>query len=67
MDDLKEIAVAWGIALVLLAVGVGVAEFSARQPHEPGVQNVVHFAMPLPQPRAADSPPLYDPLDEAFR
>lgn len=52
MDDFKEIAVAWGIALVLLGLGVGVAEFSARQPHEAGVQNVVHFAAPLPQPRA---------------
>ena len=53
MDDLKEIAVAWGIALVLLVVGVGVAEFSARQPHDAGVQNAVHFAAPLPQSRAA--------------
>jgi len=65
MDDLKEIAVAWGIALVLLAVGVGVAEYSARQPHVAGVQTLVHFDMPLP--RAAEPPSLYDPADEEFR
>ena len=65
MNDLKEIAVAWGLALVLLGVGVGIAEFETRQPHPAGQQSVVRFTEPLP---SADAPlRLYDPLDEEFR
>jgi hypothetical protein len=65
MDDLKEIAVAWGLALVLLGVGVGIAEFETRQPHPVGPQSVVRFTEPLPN---ADEPlPSFDVLDEEFR
>ena len=65
MDDLKELAVAWGLALVLLAVGIGIAEFETRQPHVAGQQSVVRFAEPLPR---ADAPlPHFDALDEDFR
>ncbi len=65
MDDLKEIAVAWGLALVLLAVGVGIAEFETRQPHLVGQQSVLRFTESLP---SADEPlPHFDRLDEDFR
>jgi hypothetical protein len=65
MDDLKRIAVAWGLALVLLAIGIGVAEFGTHQPHLVGQQSVVRFTEPLP---SADAPPApHDTLDEEFR
>jgi hypothetical protein len=65
MDDLKEIAVVWGLAVVLLGVGIFIAEFETRQPHPVGPQSVVRFAEPLP---TADEPlVLFDPLDEEFR
>jgi hypothetical protein len=65
MDDLKEIAVAWGLALALLAVGIVVAEYETLRPQLVGQQSVVRFAEPLP---SAEAPPaLYDPLDEELR
>jgi hypothetical protein len=65
MNDLKQIAVAWGLAFVLLGVGVGIAECQTHQPHLVGPQSVVRFTEPLP---SADEPPsLYDPLEEEFR
>ena len=65
MDDLKEIAVAWGLALVLLGVGIFIAEFETRQPQRVGPQSVVRFTEPLP---SADEPlPNFDRIDEDFR
>lgn len=65
MNDLKEIAVAWGLALVLLAVGIFIAEFETRQIHPVSQQTVVRFTEPLPSAEAPAS--FYDPLEEEFR
>lgn len=58
METWKEIAVAWSIALVLLVVGIGAAEFAARQPPNLAAPTALRFAEALP--RAADALASFD-------
>lgn len=33
MDEVKELLLVWSIALVLMAVGIGVAQYATDEPH----------------------------------
>jgi|GEM_PF-6766069 len=55
MNEWKEIAVAWGIAVALLFVGIEVAEIASGQPPAAPAQAVLRFAEGLPG-KPADAP-----------
>ena len=52
MNEWKEIAVAWGIAVALLFVGIEMAEIASGQAHVSAAPTAVRFSESLPSPPA---------------